>query len=358
MSEHPTGAATDGATAAGSVEELTHRAAVDLARVLGGGRTVALVNSPDHGNPGDPGLWLGTRALLRRLGVRVGYSASWWCFDPAALRAAVPHGPVLLNGGGNLGDLYAGQQGTRERVLRTLTDRRVIQLPQSWFFRSERAAREMSELIAGHGAVTVMVRDRASALRADDAGVSTVLSPDHAVGLATLHSGVRPVHDVLWMVRRPGDPEYGGHADPPERAGWHRRDWMDGIAQDQSRWTGIPRAAVTADGWLRTHWRPAAPGLRHLWPAAAATFPHTARAWVQRGVDLLASARVVVTDRLHGHLFCVLLGKPHVVLDNSYGKVSAMLDSWTGTLPGVHRAGDTGRAVELAGELLGRIGAP
>lgn len=348
---------TDGA-AAESVGQLARRAAVDLAGVLGGRRTVALVNYPDHGNPGDPGLWLGTRMLLRRLGVRVGYSASWWSFDPVALRTAVPHGPVLLNGGGNLGDLYAGQQGTRERVLHTLTGRRVIQLPQSWFFRSELAARRMSDMIAAHGAVTVMVRDRASAQRAAVAGVPTVLSPDHAVGLAGVGSAVRPVHDVLWMVRRHGDPEFGGHADPPQRAGWHRGDWMDGIAEDQARWTGAARVAVTADGWLRSHWQPAAPGVRHLWPAAAATFPHTARAWVQRGVDLLASARVVVTDRLHGHLFCVLLGKPHVVLDNSYGKVSAMLDTWTGSLPGVHRAGDTTHAVELAGELLDRAGTP
>ena len=48
-----------------------------------------------------------------------------------------------------------------------------------------------------------------------------------------------------------------------------------------------------------------------------------------RGCSLMASARVVVTDRLHAHILCVLLGVPHVLLDNSYGKVRGFYEAWT-----------------------------
>ena len=90
---------------------------------------MGLVKFPNHGNPGDPAIWLGTRALLRELGVEIVYSAAWWNFDPRLASRSLKGAPVLLNGGGNFGDLYAGQQGTRETVLQTMRDVPVIQMP-------------------------------------------------------------------------------------------------------------------------------------------------------------------------------------------------------------------------------------
>jgi pyruvyl transferase EpsO len=55
-----------------------------------------------------------------------------------------------------------------------------------------------------------------------------------------------------------------------------------------------------------------------------------ALAWerVQRGAHLLSQGRVVVTDRLHAHILCVVLQIPHVVVDNSYGKLSEFIQCW------------------------------
>ena len=50
-------------------------------------------------------------------------------------RRALPDGPILLNGGGNLGDVYARQQGVRERVLEAFVGRPVVQMPQSIWYR-------------------------------------------------------------------------------------------------------------------------------------------------------------------------------------------------------------------------------
>jgi exopolysaccharide biosynthesis predicted pyruvyltransferase EpsI len=82
------------------------------------------------------------------------------------------------------------------------------------------------------------------------------------------------------------------------------------------------------------------------------TYVPLAWRWVRRGIDILSAGEVVVTDKLHGHLLCVLLGIPHVVLDNSYGKVSGTLDAWTGDLPGVHRARDGEEALATARRLV------
>jgi pyruvyl transferase EpsO len=47
-----------------------------------------------------------------------------------------------------------------------------------------------------------------------------------------------------------------------------------------------------------------------------------------RGLEILASGRHVVTDRLHGHILSLLLSVPHFVLDNSYNKNGAFFETW------------------------------
>ena len=69
-----------------------------------------------------------------------------------------------------------------------------------------------------------------------------------------------------------------------------------------------------------------------------ARYEAAARARVLRGCRLLSSGRVVITDRLHAHILSLLLGIPHAVLDNTYGKLGRFLDVWTGRRAVVHRA--------------------
>jgi pyruvyl transferase EpsO len=54
-----------------------------------------------------------------------------------------------------------------------------------------------------------------------------------------------------------------------------------------------------------------------------------ARWRVERGFDILGSGSVLITDRLHGHIMALLLGRPHVILNNSYGKVFDLYRTWT-----------------------------
>jgi hypothetical protein len=65
-----------------------------------------------------------------------------------------------------------------------------------------------------------------------------------------------------------------------------------------------------------------------LSPVAALSFDALAGR-LSRGVRLLSRGRVVITDRLHGHILCMLVGMPHVLLDNSYGKLKAFHETWT-----------------------------
>ena len=335
-----------------TVSDLREVALEVLSSTLDGARRVGLVNFPNHGNPGDPGLWLGTHSLLRSLGVKVVYQSTPWSLDLDALGRAVRDAPVLINGGGNFGDLYPSQHDARMKLVRGWRDRPVIQLPQSIQFSDPVNAVAVAEAIREHGAFTMMVRD-AQSVSASRAllGVEPILSPDHAFGLAPLRSSHPITRDVLWMVWPSGVAEFtpaSQLADPPGFV--HVEDWHTGAALAHESFDRAGQKAWTVNRKAESRWDE--PSVRRDWPKLARTFEPLARRWFSRGVDMVAGSRVLVTNKMHGHIVATMLGKPHVVLDNSYGKVSGCVDTWTRDLPGVHSATNAIEALSVATTLL------
>ena len=79
---------------------------------------------------------------------------------------------------------------------------------------------------------------------------------------------------------------------------------------------------------------------------------HLAEERTLRGCRLLSRGRVVLTDRLHAHLLCTLMRKPHVVCDSANGKIFAYRDTWRIDDPLVRFASSRAEAVEHARDLL------
>ncbi len=295
-----------------------------LEGLLEPGRPVGLVNFPNHANPGDNAIWLGAHAALRRLRVPVGYACTWSAFSAEAMRRAIGGGPLLLNGGGNFGDLYAGQQGLREHLLEHCKDRRLVQLPQSIWFRQPENRERMRRLCAAHPDFTLIVRERQShEIASRWFEVPTLLSPDMAFALGPLDRPAGRAHARFWLGRQ--DAERVERAAPPPEL--PASDWLPTAAGD-----GMPiatRRILELNRRLVEFTREDAGRADRRSRALASTFGPLAQAWVRRGIEIVASAQVIVTDRLHAHIFAILLGVPHVVLDNSYGKVRSTFDTWT-----------------------------
>lgn len=315
------------------------RAAATLRRTLGTGRHVALVNYPDIDNVGDPALWLGTVRALQAVGVTVVHHASADTLDPQAIRSLPRCDAVLVNGGGNFGDLWPGQQQARERLLEALPDIPVVQLPQSMYFRDQANRDRVAGLLDRPGRTSLLWREARSLseARATLPGRHRYC-PDLAFWLPRLDAPA-PTVDVLWLARH----DQESVAAPPAALPPNVRvgDWTTPRPDE------VPRVqrlrAQLAD--LRAREAPAAELERCL--------VELARLRVGRGRRILGQGAVVVTDRLHGHVLATLMGIPQVVLDNSYGKVSAVHAVTTQGLPGIHRAGDPHEALELALRLAG-----
>ena len=299
---------------------------------------VALLDFPAHGNVGDSAIWLGALAALRAAGAPTpAYTCDAGNYNRVALARAVGTGTIFFTGGGSFGDLWEKHLRFRESVVADFPDNPIVQLPESvCFLRPESLARSRSVFNA-HRHVTLMARDTASlAIFRDAFSAPSHLAPDLAFMLGALERPALPVRDVLWLKRDDKEDLWAGMVEV------ETVDWVQEPQTRLIRWSRRLRQA--ADD--RPALRPLDRGLQPL------GYPFLAAQRLARGVALLSSARVVVTDRLHAHILALLLGIPHVVLDNSYGKLHNFIAAWTHASPMVHMASDPAAAAAQAHALL------
>ena len=328
------------------LQRLQHDLDAALRPLLLNAPSVALLDFPDFSNVGDSAIWLGALNTLARLGVAAPcHSCDARRYDRASLARRIGRGVILLNGGGNFGDLWPRHQLFRERIIADFPDNPIVMMPQSMHFVDPQAAARARSAFRSHEQLTILLRDRESFLDATQMfGDITRLVPDTAFGLAPMHRSHAPDVEILWLKRADQEDRWAAAAVAP--FGDAFADW----AGDEDTWlVRLHNALVRATrhtATARTATARTARGvLRWLHPRLAGER-------LDRGVRLLSRARVVVTDRLHGHILCLLLGVPHVVLDNSYGKLSRFIAAWSHTSALVKVASSPAEAREMARALL------
>ncbi len=307
------------------VGELSSRFARTLDDALPPG-PLALVDFPDHSNVGDSAIWLGEIEYLARRNRLPAYYSAIDDFDDGACRAAISDGPILIHGGGNMGTLWPRHEAFRLHLLHTHRGRPIVQMPQSILYADPAATEAMARAIGSHGQFTLLVRDlRSLAFAQEHFDCAVHLCPDAALMLGRQQRA--PARVPVFALLRSDHERAAGGPDvlPP---GVVADDWLDEDAGQKRRLRlslGLGRL-MTRDPMVRR-----------------ATRQRRLAEWrLQRGLAMLSTGELVVTDRLHAHILSLLLDIPHVLLDNSYGKVAGFADQWTGDYAGLMRA--TGRA--------------
>jgi exopolysaccharide biosynthesis predicted pyruvyltransferase EpsI len=309
-----------------------------LRRLLRPREPVALIDFPNHANAGDSLIWLGELAWLRGAGHEVVYAADHTGFSERELERRLPTGTILLHGGGNLGDLWPTYQQLRERVITSFPRHRIVQLPQTVHFEHAAAAARMERIVGSHPDLVVCVRDRRSeAFAGDRLAARTELLPDMAFALGPLHPSPA-AHEVACLLRT--DSERADHIVVPAGP---RLDWP---AQSPP-WRCL-RQATRVVGKLGA----LVPALAHTGaPLMARGYELLARERLHTALGLIGIGEVLVTDRLHGHILALLAGVPHVLLDNSYGKLSTFHAAWTATAATARQATTGANPTRLTREL-------
>ncbi|MEV8370932.1 polysaccharide pyruvyl transferase family protein [Microbacterium sp. NPDC064584] len=320
-----------------------------------GGAEVALLDAPNQRNVGDSLIWAGEIAYLERMGLRVRYVADIQGYDPSRLRRAMPSGVILLHGGGNFGDLWPGHQTHREQIVRDFPDYRIVQLPQSIYFRDEKKAATANQIIGAHPDFSLLLRDHESIKRArvQLPDVAVTFCYDMALGYAPPAAPV-PVNDrrnVLVIARADVERSSGLHdigADWLPGATITKTDWGPGDGPAEVLWQAARMLTKADHRVVRTQRRRRVLGAGVAHFGAEQAIGLLNRMNVSGAVELYSRAGLVVVDRLHAHVLAALLGLDHIVLDNNYRKIGSVYDEYTGRFSTASYATDIDEARELA----------
>lgn len=331
--------ASNGTSFADVISDLRNEIANTIGPLLRDVPRLALLEFPAHSNVGDSAIWLGETAyLLDSHQQRPVHTSDLHSYSRDRLRTALDGGVILVHGGGNLGDVWPEYLNSKIQMLDDFPDTRIIQMPQTVHFQSAKNLERFQRAVARHRSYTLLVRDQTSLdLALDSFACESRLCPDLAFWLELSRSTA--VHDVVWLQRTDRESVHKSTESAlAAPQGIHVADWLDHDNELPSR---IERKLTEVLARYPNK-------LSFLERQLTDMRNRAARVRLRRGCRLLSSGRVVVTDRLHGHILCTLMGIPHVLLDNSYGKLRHFYDAWTHDCSEVRFATSPEEALNLA----------
>ena len=277
--------------------------------LIGHYKYAMLFNVAAFENKGDPAITVGELKIIRELDIELIFHCPTLKCKGKTLEYAktISKGysshdlVILMQGGGNLLS-YEFEDGHRRLVLETFPEFEIILFPQSiWPKANAQHQKLFQDVYSKHPRLTFLYRDRDSY----DLGkkmfpkARPLLMPDMAFQIGAVDRFITPTHDIMWLKR--GDGESTKYKVPNNTQGY------DVLVADWWKWHTPKGSTLLEDPFLM-----AANGMLFL----------------QRG-------RVVVTDRLHGHILSTLCGLPHVVIDPVNHKITSYMKSWTGGIENI-----------------------
>lgn len=264
-------------------------------RALSAKNANILLGAPEYGNLGDVAIAEAEKQFFKSEGkalVEV-TEEQVRAFKGKIRRAIGPSALIALNGGGNMGSQYKDQEEIRSWAIRSFRNNKIVLFPQTVYFSDTPAADKLKKALVKrygkHANLTLFARElRSYAILKSLYGNRVELSPDIAMALAPY--------------------EYEG-----ERSGALlilRNDVEANLKIDQ--YYAIKNTLILSGhpvevcDTVQTHGVPLKNRETEL----------------NAFLNKIASAKLVVTDRLHAMIFAAITGTPCIAFDNYSQKLS------------------------------------
>ncbi|WP_272659295.1 MULTISPECIES: polysaccharide pyruvyl transferase family protein [unclassified Providencia] len=282
---------------------------LEIAELLKGEK-VSYIDIPLHYNIGDQLIYLGTENFLRENNINVIHRAFYNNINKKKIQES---DTILLHGGGNIGDLYPRHQKLREKIISKYKNKKIIILPQTIYFESEVEKNKCIKIFKSHPNLYIFSRDKKSFEIAKLLSDKVKLMPDMAHSLHPLIdireiTDIKEQKNILNLRRR--DKETRQLSSKVFKKEF---DWSDMISLSDL-------AILKAFLILQT-----LPILKYKINSH----------WKKHSLNLFFKAEQyfkiydeIHTDRLHGFILSLLLGKKTFVYDNAYGKNFTYFDAW------------------------------
>lgn len=201
---------------------------------------------------------------------------------------------IVLPGGGNMGDLWIHEEVARRKILETFPNNTIISFPQSIHFDNPEEIRKSAAVYNSHKHFLLYVRD------------------DNSYELAKKYFdkvNVRRTEDIVtsYVYPFPFLPD-------TQDILFIKRDDKEKLLN-----SGLEELEASIKSAFTVRYTDT------LVPNLEFSNLELAGKLVYKKIDEVHTAKLVVTDRLHGVLFALLAGRPVIAYDNSYSKISGAL---------------------------------
>lgn len=275
---------------------------------------------PYYSNIGDTLIWKGTEEMLSKTHHKCLLRASCQTFQFQTIDESIV---ILLQGGGNWGDLYSPHNIFRKKVVESYPNNRIIILPQTIYYEGARNARADAAVFRKHKHLTICVRDKYSYrfLKTFRFGNDIRLMPDMAFCIdkeELTQMSLPSIHKDL-IFKRIDKERTSVESYMMLSENYDVSDWP--FYEEKDEQMEHLEALIKEEKWSEADEY-----------AVKVYMPQR----VRTGVELISRYDKVISNRLHGAILAALLGKEVYIVDNSYGKNSQYYNAWLKDMPNVH----------------------
>ncbi len=262
-----------------------------------------LFNSPDYPNLGDHAIALGEKTFFSKYFKEYDFieiSCTQYMKENIRIKSAINKDDiVLITGGGNTGDCYLWIQDMVTHIIQTYKDNRIIIAPQSMYFEGEAFSKsEMARIktiYEQHDRLFIIAREKRTYqlyMKLFCEKVNKIKSLDMAFGMDYYQDEKEERNDGLVCLRN----------DKESQKKLNKETIMKVFSQYNL--SAFEYSTISSD----------------------MVFLDNRQEKVNEVMKTISKAKIVVTDRLHCMIFCILTDTPCVVFDNVTGKLSAVLE--------------------------------
>lgn len=198
-----------------------------------------------------------------------------------------------MHGGGNFGDLWRIHTNYRHKILKLFQNNQIIFFPQTINYANTQLAIEDSKLYSVVKNLTITVRSHDSvnfALKYFSKN-KVLFVPDMAFMLGPQRAIQEPIFDVFILKRKDKESKF------------NTSEWYGAIELlNQNKYSYVIK------DWFD-------------YKINITDRTILSKERVRLVNKILSQGKVILTDRLHASLFSLLLGKPHVIVDDKFKKI-------------------------------------
>lgn len=287
----------------------------------------AYLELPYYENIGDTLIWEGTRIFLKQIKYKCLYSASFTTF----YNHKIPQGAtILLQGGGNFGDLWDGPHSFRKKIIELYPNNKVIIFPQTVWYEKQENIKADEIFFANHSNVTLCARDNISFkfMQEHFPSNKVLLVPDMAFFIDfEKYASVNHISTGRTLYAKRTDKELKSNIWPsfiPQNAEVH--DWPTFESK-------APKYAC-ADyivGWLNFFAN--IKSIKSINRCIDLMRAHFYRPqYIKDCVRFINQYDTIYSTRLHIAVASAMMGKTVYLMDNSYGKNFSFYNTWLADL--------------------------